>query len=802
MRINRIKIPSLFLSVLALILFLGLNSPAVAAQPDLRPYTRSGWDYPLVPRNTDGATYNSCSVTSTLPGNTNETYFNWCFINNSTTTTAPASWLRVYLDGENILSYNGALWPGSSRSASNTTISSDITGGRHTLYVKADADGEVAESDEINNCWAKQFVWSPRALVDDTPRVCFAPPLNLHGCASGAVYNNNDGFSFYVGSCCYWSAVGILPANATADYDIRLWDIGNYTGSEGGFGPGYLEWSSSGNGRSDFVIVNHDNAVMGTYYAGVENYNGVNNNYHIEAATSTRIYDISSNGSYVMEGNSILDSYTFYVNPFVTGDYGFKLEQSSGNCDLGMSLYDDDIPHAKKNEYMSSGYVDDNGNGADEFMRVSIYDDGFYGLVVWKVGASDYLKSSTYKISVSKCGFPSSLTGPLPANHAAGVSLNAGLDWSDCSLTEYYEVWLKRGCDSDYVKEGTTELSSWGLRTLQPATEYQWYIIAHNICGDYRTGTHWSFKTAGAARPADGNGDGTSDLLWHDTSGGVTAVWLMNNTGKCGATAPGTEADTNWQVFAPGDFDGDGNSDIFWTNAATNQMKIWFLDTDGDFNHEVNFSSADLAQYNLYGPADFNGDGKADILWRDKTTGQMYFWYMGAAGHVSSGYLGAVADSTYQIYGPADFDGDGIADILWRNTVTGVMFIWYMNSTGLDHSVYVGSLADTDWVFETFADFNGNGNCDIYLRNHATGQMVIWHPDDNGHITSQYIGTIPDMNWQIVCSGDFNGDGCGDIIWRNVNTGVLFRWAFNDTGYTGSIYLGTVANAAWRIKNR
>jgi len=270
MRINRIKIPSLFLLVLALVLFLSLNGPAAAAgHPDLKPYTRSGWDYPLVPRDTGGATYSSCSVTSTLPGNTNETYFNWCFINDSTI-TAPASWLRVYLDGENILSYDGALGPGSSRSASNMTILSNITGGRHTLYVKVDADNEVTESDESNNCWAKQFVWSPLALTDDTPIFRVAPPLNLHGCASSAVYNNNDGFRFSV-TARPFSVVGILPSNAAADYDIKLWGRDDYTGSDWGFGSGYLEYSRIGNGKSDFFIVNSEHVAPGYYYAGVEN---------------------------------------------------------------------------------------------------------------------------------------------------------------------------------------------------------------------------------------------------------------------------------------------------------------------------------------------------------------------------------------------------------------------------------------------------------------------------------------------------------------------------------------------------
>ena len=71
--------------------------------------------------------------------------------------------------------------------------------------------------------------------------------------------------------------------------------------------------------------------------------------------------------------------------------------------------------------------------------------------------------------------------------------------------------------------------------------------------------------------------------------------------------------------------------------------------------------------WHVHGSGDFNGDGKADILWQDdNSTGRDV-----ADGRLNTTFVGAVGPfnpgPSWHIKGTGDFNGDGKADILWQN---------------------------------------------------------------------------------------------------------------------------------------
>src|SRR5438552_19176810 len=60
----------------------------------------------------------------------------------------------------------------------------------------------------------------------------------------------------------------------------------------------------------------------------------------------------------------------------------------------------------------------------------------------------------------------------------------------------------------------------------------------------------------------------------------------------------------------------------------------------------------------------------------------------------SGGYLRTVGDQAWQVKGIGDFDGDGKADILWRNTVTGEDYAYLMNGPTIASEGFLNTVAE------------------------------------------------------------------------------------------------------------
>jgi hypothetical protein len=102
--------------------------------------------------------------------------------------------------------------------------------------------------------------------------------------------------------------------------------------------------------------------------------------------------------------------------------------------------------------------------------------------------------------------------------------------------------------------------------------------------------------------------------------------------------------------------------------------------------------------WQIDGVADFTGDGKDDLLWRNRATGDNYLYPMVASAILATeGYLRSVPDQAWRIVQVGDFDGDGKADVLWRNSDTGENYVYLMDGTLIMDEAYLRTVADQDW---------------------------------------------------------------------------------------------------------
>jgi Ca2+-binding RTX toxin-like protein len=283
----------------------------------------------------------------------------------------------------------------------------------------------------------------------------------------------------------------------------------------------------------------------------------------------------------------------------------------------------------------------------------------------------------------------------------------------------------------------------------------------------------------------DFDGDGRSDLVWHNAATGENAVWYGGEAGSGSLTQV---TDTNWKIEGIAEFTGDGIADVLWRNQATGEVVGWVNGNSAD-SHALGTLSD--ASWQVGGAGDFDGDGQADLLWHNINSGANAVWLHGDS--TDNRELVTVTDTHWQVAGVGDFNGDHQADILWHNGATGANVIWRGGDAG--QSQAVAAISDLNWHAAGIGDFNGDGVDDILWRNTATGDNAIWRGADVAQ--GQAVTPVSDTHYEVGAVGDYNGDGIGDILWRNTATGDNVIWQGADPAHSQSV--ATVASADWTL---
>ncbi len=351
------------------------------AEPSDLTYHLSGpWDYPIVPRSDAAAVRTNTTVSATLNGNSNSTYWNFMGKNQGEASTSTDFQTHLYVDnehrysvidgsvGHNVLVYQNNIGP------------FVVKGGRHTFEMRLDGTDAIAEVNEVNNFYAHQFVWTPWSMTKDVPMSRVTPPDMTGGWSSindGQIkFYNCDGLA--PTETGWWNAIVVVAVDNDDDYDVRL----HYpsSGAEDGFTINY-GFSNRAAGCIDAVLFNKNMPGSVAYQAGVLNWGQDVGSYRAEHVTSTSFaFGDSTDISFPLF--RFLQLKEFYVSPADTGYVSITVEVDPAEGPLHVQWLD---------EYYNTGALSSNGASTTTdpvtgLARLDIHigDPGYNCLVVYR----------------------------------------------------------------------------------------------------------------------------------------------------------------------------------------------------------------------------------------------------------------------------------------------------------------------------------------------------------------------------------------------------------------------------------
>jgi subtilisin family serine protease len=290
-------------------------------------------------------------------------------------------------------------------------------------------------------------------------------------------------------------------------------------------------------------------------------------------------------------------------------------------------------------------------------------------------------------------------------------------------------------------------------------------------------------------------GAGTHTLKWvyaksASGSAGSDSAWLDS------VNLPWAAADRR---EARHDFNGDGRADILWRHDRSGAVMVWHMDGANRLSGSGSIPNPADLNWKIAGTGDFDGDGKADIYWRHASNGGASLWFMNGLVRRAIASPPTVSDPNWQVVAIADFNGDGKADVQLRHSVSRRNVIWLMDGATRISATELPNPSDPNWQMVGAQDFNGDGKADILLRNSASGVTVLWLMDGATRTAALTLPAQSDLNWRVAGAGDFNGDGRADIVWRHGATGAVLVWTMDGATRLAATTVAAPSDLGWRV---
>jgi hypothetical protein len=257
----------------------------------------------------------------------------------------------------------------------------------------------------------------------------------------------------------------------------------------------------------------------------------------------------------------------------------------------------------------------------------------------------------------------------------------------------------------------------------------------------------------GIAR-GDFDGDGAPEIVFESELGQL-AAWFMGGTNFRFARffSPDISGDPAWKVAGSGDFDLDGNVDLLFEH-LDGSLAVWLMEgTTLKRPVLVANGRAQGAAWDVVAVADFNADGKTDVLFQ-LDTGGLVIWFLDRLDLITATFFDPLRSksSGWRVAGGADFDRDGGADLILQHT-DGSLALWYLKGAALVSGELLSpsNPGDPDWRVVSLADRDNDGRPDLLFQHAITGHLAVWFMERNVLRSASLINpSAPGSGWRVV----------------------------------------------------
>ncbi|HEY6769281.1 MAG TPA: FG-GAP-like repeat-containing protein [Candidatus Sulfotelmatobacter sp.] len=225
------------------------------------------------------------------------------------------------------------------------------------------------------------------------------------------------------------------------------------------------------------------------------------------------------------------------------------------------------------------------------------------------------------------------------------------------------------------------------------------------------------------------------------------------------------------QSIVVADFNGDGNLDIAIANRTSNDVSILLGKGNGTFNPQVKYSAGAGTDPVAIAAADFNGDGKPDLVVANSGNNSISVLMNNGTGAFAAPVKYGVSGLPTAV-AVGDVSGDGIADIAVTTSSNNNVAVFFNNGSGA-FAIHGNFGTDGSPHSVVIADFNGDGANDLAVANQSGNDVSILFNQGSGTFATAVNYCVVaatgacnaggSVNPLSLVAVDLNGDGKQDL---------------------------------------